>query len=81
MNRMKPSACRWPPSFETTDATTRSMNDLLSLHGTVAPGVRNSLLRLLTPLGMVQPYRNSSRTLSMLNIDWDPIVDQITPTA
>ena len=62
--------------LKTTDATTRSLNDLLSLHGTVAQGVRNSLLRLLTPLGMVQ--RKVSRTLSMLNIDYSrsPIVDQ-----
>jgi hypothetical protein len=51
-----------------TDATTRGLNDLLTLHSPVAQGLRNALLRLLTPMGLVQ--RKVSRTLSMLDIDY-----------
>ncbi len=58
----------------TTDATTRGLNDLLTTYGPVAQGLRNALLRLLTPMGFVQ--RKVSRTLSMLDIDYgqSPIV-------
>jgi len=60
--------------LSTTDATTRGLNEILTLYNPVAQGLRNALLRLLTPMGMVQ--RKVSRTLSMLDIDYaqSPIV-------
>lgn len=62
--------------LSTTDATTRGLNDILTLYSPVAQGLRNALLRLLTPMGLVQ--RKVSRTLSMLDIDYgkSPIVTE-----
>ncbi len=54
--------------LSTTDATTRGLQSLLTLYSPLSQGLRNALLRLLTPMGLVQ--HKVSRTLSMLDIDY-----------
>lgn len=62
--------------LKTSDLATRGLNDLFSLHGSLAQGLRNSLLELVSELGLVR--RSVSRNLSMLDLGYphSPIVGQ-----
>jgi hypothetical protein len=62
--------------MKTSDLATRGLNDLFTLHGSVAQGLRNSLLEFASEFGLVR--RSVSRNLSMLDLGYpnSPIVGQ-----
>ncbi|MBL9008745.1 MAG: FAD-dependent monooxygenase [Myxococcales bacterium] len=62
--------------MKTSDLATRGLNDLFTLHGSLAQSMRNSLLQLVSEFGLVR--RSISRNLSMLDLGYpnSPIVDQ-----
>lgn len=62
--------------LKTSDLATRGLNDLLTLGGVRAQGLRNSVLELVSELGLVR--RSVSRNLSMLDLGYpnSPIVAQ-----
>ncbi len=62
--------------MKTSDLATRGLNDLFTLHGSLAQGLRNSLLEFASEFGLVR--RSVSRNLSMLDLGYpnSPIVGQ-----
>lgn len=62
--------------MQSSDLATRGLNDLFTMHGSVAQSVRNRLLELVSEFGLVR--RTVSRNLSMLDLGYphSPIVGQ-----
>lgn len=62
--------------LQVTDSATRGMQDLFTLYNPAAQGLRDSLLRFVTSLGLVQ--RRVARNLAMLDVGYrrSPIVGQ-----